>query len=161
MYVLFFFSSRRRHTRCALVTGVQTCALPISEKPNLILVPACPCASRSAGLSEHCPGRCRESGTGGSPMKPVNSLLSSYGTTVFEVMSRLAIERRAINLGQGCPDDGGWVPVLDGAAKALYDPPSQSPPMLGVPEVREAVAAHNRGFYVLEAVGMTERMGGT
>src|SRR3546814_8322798 len=29
LYVLFFFSSRRRHTRCALVTGVQTCALPI------------------------------------------------------------------------------------------------------------------------------------
>src|SRR3546814_9054073 len=28
-YVMFFFSSRRRHTRCALVTGVQTCALPI------------------------------------------------------------------------------------------------------------------------------------
>src|SRR3546814_4682208 len=28
----FFFSSRRRHTRCALVTGVQTCALPISPK---------------------------------------------------------------------------------------------------------------------------------
>src|SRR3546814_12781100 len=30
LWVLFFFSSRRRHTRCALVTGVQTCALPIS-----------------------------------------------------------------------------------------------------------------------------------
>src|SRR3546814_18025424 len=30
--MLFFFSSRRRHTRCALVTGVQTCALPISEQ---------------------------------------------------------------------------------------------------------------------------------
>src|SRR3546814_10767182 len=30
MYSIFFFSSRRRHTRCALVTGVQTCALPIS-----------------------------------------------------------------------------------------------------------------------------------
>src|SRR3546814_16871737 len=30
VYVVFFFSSRRRHTRCALVTGVQTCALPIS-----------------------------------------------------------------------------------------------------------------------------------
>src|SRR3546814_2400563 len=29
-YVVFFFASRRRHTRCALVTGVQTCALPIS-----------------------------------------------------------------------------------------------------------------------------------
>src|SRR3546814_7202702 len=32
---LFFFSSRRRHTRCALVTGVQTCALPISFGPGL------------------------------------------------------------------------------------------------------------------------------
>src|SRR3546814_14571503 len=31
VYCLFFFSSRRRHTRCALVTGVQTCALPISS----------------------------------------------------------------------------------------------------------------------------------
>src|SRR3546814_18987322 len=30
--VFFFFSSRRRHTRCALVTGVQTCALPISRR---------------------------------------------------------------------------------------------------------------------------------
>src|SRR3546814_9334230 len=32
---LFFFSSRRRHTRCALVTGVQTCALPISRRSLL------------------------------------------------------------------------------------------------------------------------------
>src|SRR3546814_8634544 len=32
---LFFFSSRRRHTRCALVTGVQTCALPISKLLNV------------------------------------------------------------------------------------------------------------------------------
>src|SRR3546814_2527504 len=49
-YVLFFFSSRRRHTRCALVTGVQTCALPISRGgigepaapgvPQILLVPA-------------------------------------------------------------------------------------------------------------------------
>src|SRR3546814_7428036 len=34
--VLFFFSSRRRHTRCALVTGVQTCALPISVPRSAI-----------------------------------------------------------------------------------------------------------------------------
>src|SRR3546814_1694948 len=32
--VFFFFSSRRRHTRCALVTGVQTCALPICWRPE-------------------------------------------------------------------------------------------------------------------------------
>src|SRR3546814_10324329 len=34
--LLFFFSSRRRHTRCALVTGVQTCALPISRHPGAV-----------------------------------------------------------------------------------------------------------------------------
>src|SRR3546814_7962887 len=32
-----FFSSRRRHTRCALVTGVQTCALPISVEPRFLV----------------------------------------------------------------------------------------------------------------------------
>src|SRR3546814_6557251 len=35
--MLFFFSSRRRHTRCALVTGVQTCALPISPDTAVLL----------------------------------------------------------------------------------------------------------------------------
>src|SRR3546814_9035265 len=35
MFCFFFFSSRRRHTRCALVTGVQTCALPISRLHRL------------------------------------------------------------------------------------------------------------------------------
>src|SRR3546814_959433 len=34
-FMLFFFSSRRRHTRCALVTGVQTCALPISQERGI------------------------------------------------------------------------------------------------------------------------------
>src|SRR3546814_9937744 len=34
--VLLFFSSRRRHTRCALVTGVQTCALPISTAKECV-----------------------------------------------------------------------------------------------------------------------------
>src|SRR3546814_7669578 len=37
--MLFFFSSRRRHTRCALVTGVQTCALPIYLVIGAVLVP--------------------------------------------------------------------------------------------------------------------------
>src|SRR3546814_18423973 len=35
MFFIFFFSSRRRHTRCALVTGVQTCALPISRRTRI------------------------------------------------------------------------------------------------------------------------------
>src|SRR3546814_13042639 len=36
VYFLFFFSSRRRHTRCALVTGVQTCALPICRRSAVV-----------------------------------------------------------------------------------------------------------------------------
>src|SRR3546814_1298720 len=41
MLLCFFFSSRRRHTRCALVTGVQTCALPISPDPAQPLTALC------------------------------------------------------------------------------------------------------------------------
>src|SRR3546814_1259469 len=37
---IFFFSSRRRHTRCALVTGVQTCALPIFDANGIVSVHA-------------------------------------------------------------------------------------------------------------------------
>src|SRR3546814_19408392 len=40
MLMLFFFSSRRRHTRCALVTGVQTCALPISDVAIKVAAPS-------------------------------------------------------------------------------------------------------------------------
>src|SRR3546814_3834806 len=41
-FMCFFFSSRRRHTRCALVTGVQTCALPISgHRPSTASGPTC------------------------------------------------------------------------------------------------------------------------
>src|SRR3546814_14410026 len=38
MFIFFFFSSRRRHTRCALVTGVQTCALPIFVLPQAYML---------------------------------------------------------------------------------------------------------------------------
>src|SRR3546814_1330646 len=40
MLFVFFFSSRRRHTRCALVTGVQTCALPILPRPVVVVTSA-------------------------------------------------------------------------------------------------------------------------
>src|SRR3546814_8081469 len=42
--VIFFFSSRRRHTSCALVTGVQTCALPICSTLYVTLEPCSMCA---------------------------------------------------------------------------------------------------------------------
>src|SRR3546814_7159829 len=41
-FIIFFFSSRRRHTRCALVTGVQTCALPIFADRQADARAACP-----------------------------------------------------------------------------------------------------------------------
>src|SRR3546814_16870473 len=44
-YLVFFFSSRRRHTRCALVTGVQTCALPIFPLLPLPFLPLFPTSS--------------------------------------------------------------------------------------------------------------------
>jgi len=83
-------------------------------------------------------------------MKPANSILSSSGTSVFEVMSRLAIQHRSINLGQGFPDGNGPEDVRAKAALFLEDRPNQYPPMLGVPELRQAVAAHAKRFYGLE-----------
>src|SRR3546814_10275857 len=64
-FVFFFFSSRRRHTRCALVTGVQTCALPISD------------AGQAPGISSarippvrHAHDRCSAAGAQGSEVSP-------------------------------------------------------------------------------------------
>lgn len=91
-------------------------------------------------------------------MKPVNSILSSYGTTVFEVMSRLAIEHEAVNLGQGFPDGNGPDDVRAVAHEALDGPPNQYPPMMGVPELRQAVAAHNKRFYDLDVDWQTETL---
>src|SRR3546814_1889335 len=53
MCVLFFFSSRRLHTRCALVTGVQTCARPISQTFGATLRhPVLPALSRSYPMAK-------------------------------------------------------------------------------------------------------------
>jgi aspartate/methionine/tyrosine aminotransferase len=84
-------------------------------------------------------------------MKPQNNLLSGIGTTVFTVMSALAQEHGAINLGQGFPDHDGPEDVVRAAAEALLDGRNQYPPMPGLPELRQAVAQHNRRFYGIEA----------
>lgn len=91
-------------------------------------------------------------------MKAANYILSSHGTTVFEVMSRLAIEHKSINLGQGFPDDFGPDQVLAKASEALFDIPNQYPPMLGVPELRQAVAQHGKRFYNLDIDWQTQVM---
>jgi N-succinyldiaminopimelate aminotransferase len=82
-------------------------------------------------------------------VKPANSLLAATGTTIFTVMSALAAEHQAINLGQGFPDTDGPADMLAAAASALMDGRNQYPPMTGVPELRQAVAAANGRFYGL------------
>jgi aspartate/methionine/tyrosine aminotransferase len=82
-------------------------------------------------------------------VKPANSLLANTGTTIFTVMSALAIRHQAINLGQGFPDTDGPADVVLAAAAALQDGRNQYPPLTGVPELRQAVAAANARFYGL------------
>ncbi|MCO6415114.1 aminotransferase [Siccirubricoccus sp. KC 17139] len=84
------------------------------------------------------------------PLKDQNALLSGIGTTIFTVMSALAMQHGAINLGQGFPDYDGPEDVIEAAAAALKDGRNQYPPLTGVPELRQAVATHNRRFYGLE-----------
>jgi aspartate/methionine/tyrosine aminotransferase len=76
----------------------------------------------------------------------MNSVFADLPTTIFETMSRLARETGAVNLGQGFPDDPGPPDVRQRAAEAVLSGWNQYPPMMGLPELREAVAAHYRRF---------------
>ena len=89
-------------------------------------------------------------------MRGGNSYLGSIGTTIFTVMSALAAEHKSINLGQGFPDTDGPDDVVKAARDALADGRNQYPPMPGVPELRQAVAAANRRFYGLDIDWATE-----
>ena len=70
--------------------------------------------------------------------------------TIFAEMSALAVRTGAINLGQGFPDEDGPAVVLDAAVDAIRGGANQYPPGIGIPELRHAVAAHQRRFYGLE-----------
>jgi len=72
----------------------------------------------------------------------VNPLYEQMKTSVFERMSGLAADHRAVNLGQGFPDFGWPEQILDAAARALKDGSNQYPPSRGLPALREAVAGH-------------------
>ncbi len=83
-------------------------------------------------------------------MKAPNNVFAAQGTTIFAVMSALASEAGAINLGQGFPDDEGPDDIREAAARAIVDGPNQYPPMMGVPALREAVATHAQRFYGID-----------
>jgi N-succinyldiaminopimelate aminotransferase len=91
-------------------------------------------------------------------MKPSNTVLNSFGTTIFEVMSKLAIEHGAINLGQGFPDEDGPEDIRVLAANATAEGPNQYPPMMGLPELRQAVATHDYRFYGLSVNWQTDTL---
>jgi len=80
----------------------------------------------------------------------MNPIFANLPTSVFEVMSRLARETGAVNLGQGFPDDPGPEDVRRKAAEAVVDGWNQYPPMMGLPELRAAVAAHYRHWQNLD-----------
>src|ERR1700710_2055012 len=71
-----------------------------------------------------------------------NAIYSSLPTTIFEEMSGLARSLGAVNLGQGFPDDPGPEAIRAKAADAVLNGYNQYPPMAGLPELRQAVAAH-------------------
>ena len=88
----------------------------------------------------------------------MNPIFADLPTTVFEVMSRLARETGAVNLGQGFPDDPGPPDVRARAAEAVVEGWNQYPPMMGLPELRGAIAAHYRHWQGLELDAEAEVM---
>ena len=98
----------------------------------------------------------------------MNPVFADLPTTVFETMSRLARQHGAVNLGQGFPEDPGPLDVRRRAAEAVLDGSNQYPPMMGLPELRAAVADHYRRFQglalsaddVMVTSGATEALAG-
>jgi aspartate/methionine/tyrosine aminotransferase len=88
----------------------------------------------------------------------MNPIFSALPTTIFETMSRLAREHQAVNLGQGFPDDPGPEDVRRKAAQAVIDGWNQYPPMMGLPELRQATATHFRHWQGLALDPETEVM---
>ena len=78
---------------------------------------------------------------------PITSRLPHVGTTIFTVMSALAQQHNAVNLGQGFPDFDCDPRLLDAVNSAMRAGLNQYPPMAGVPVLREAVAAKVEALY--------------
>ncbi|KAF0244502.1 MAG: hypothetical protein FD180_2463 [Planctomycetota bacterium] len=77
----------------------------------------------------------------------VDTKLPRVGTTIFTVMSQLALEHKAVNLGQGFPDFAPPAPLVEALARAMADGRNQYAPMTGVPALRRAIAAKTKRCY--------------
>ena len=91
-----------------------------------------------------------------APRTSLNAILATQPPTIFDVMSTLARELGAINLGQGFPDQDGAKDVRAFAAQSLMRDSNQYPPSPGLPELRQAVADHYRRFQNLDLDPMSE-----
>jgi N-succinyldiaminopimelate aminotransferase len=80
---------------------------------------------------------------------PLVSRMRPFGTTIFAEMSALATRTGAVNLGQGFPDTDGPSEMLDAAAAAMRSGHNQYPPGPGIPDLRRAIAEHQRRFWDL------------
>lgn len=86
----------------------------------------------------------------------MNPIYDQMPTTIFEVMSGLARQTGAVNLGQGFPDGPGPLDIRQAAAEAVLNGYNQYPPMAGLPELRLAVADHYKRFQDLDLDGPSE-----
>ena len=77
------------------------------------------------------------------------SRLPQVGTTIFSVMSALAAETGAVNLGQGFPDFDCDQALVDAVTRSMQAGHNQYPPMPGVPALRQAMAAKMQALYGL------------
>ena len=82
-----------------------------------------------------------------APLNPPPSRLPNVGTTIFTVMSALAAEKNAVNLGQGFPDFDCDPRIVEAVAEAMRAGHNQYPPMAGVPALRQAIAAKIARLY--------------
>ena len=80
-------------------------------------------------------------------MISIESRLPNVGTTIFTVMSALAAEKGAVNLGQGFPDFDCDPDLVDAVTAAMKNGLNQYPPMPGIPALREAIAAKIGNIY--------------
>jgi len=77
----------------------------------------------------------------------LNSRLPNVGTTIFSVMSALAAQKGAVNLGQGFPDFNCDPAIVDAVTEAMRSGHNQYPPMAGVPALRTAIASKIEALY--------------
>ena len=77
----------------------------------------------------------------------IETKLPAVGTTIFTVMSQLAIEHKAVNLGQGFPDFDPPQRLQDALVRAMREGHNQYAPMTGIPRLREQIAQKTERLY--------------